>query len=118
VEGELVPAAQAIPIAIIFAELFDNSLKHAFALNSESRFIRFSLTITPNTSFNSDTFHLVYQDNGYGIPPGLSFESPESAGFAIIQHAAERLCGEIEISEQDRNLISASFNLPWTQRRP
>ena len=118
VEGELVPAAQAIPIAIIFAELFDNSLKHAFALNSESRFIRFSLTITPNTSFNSDTFHLVYQDNGYGIPPGLSFESPESAGFAIIQHAAERLRGEIEISEQDRNLISASFNLPWTQRRP
>lgn len=118
VDGELVPAAQAIPIAIIFAELFDNSVKHAFARNSESRFIRFSLTITPDTSFNSDTFHLVYQDNGYGIPPGLSFESPESAGFAIIQHAAERLRGEIEISEQDRNLISASFNLPWTQRKP
>lgn len=114
IQRELVPAARALPVAIIFAELFDNSLKHAFTGNSAACFVRFSLAITPNMSSNSDTFRLVYQDDGNGIPPGLSFESPESAGFAIIQHAAETLGCKLEISAQDRSVVTASFDLPWS----
>ena len=113
VKSDLVPAARAIPIAIIFAELFDNSVKHALPGKSASCFVRFSLTITPDMSSSSDRYQLVYQDDGDGIPPGLSFESPESAGFAIIRHAAALLGGEIEISDEDRRLVSASFDLPW-----
>lgn len=114
VQKELVPAARAVPVAIILAELFDNSLKHAFTGKSAACFVRFSLAITPNMSSKSDTFKLVYQDDGDGIPAGLSFESPESAGFAIIRHAAETLGCEVEISDQDRSVVTASFDLPWS----
>ncbi|MFU8763578.1 MAG: triple tyrosine motif-containing protein, partial [Haliea sp.] len=113
VKSDLVPAARAIPIAIIFAELFDNSLKHALPGKGANCFVRFSLTINPDMSSRSDQYKLVYQDDGDGIPTGLSFESPESAGFAIIRHAAASLGCEMAISDEDRRLVSASFDLPW-----
>lgn len=114
VQRELVPAARALPIAIILAELFDNSLRHAFSDQSAPCFVRFSLTVTPNMSSNSDTFRLAYQDDGDGIPMGLSFESPESAGFAIMRHAAETLGCELEIADHDRTVVTASFDLAWS----
>ncbi|MEQ8801078.1 MAG: triple tyrosine motif-containing protein, partial [Haliea sp.] len=114
VQQELVPAAQAIPVAIILAELFDNSLTHGFDAERSSCFVRFSVTFTANPGANSDTVSFIYQDNGIGIPPGLAFESPESAGFAIIKRAGEELGCELAIGREDRSMVTASFHLPWS----
>ena len=114
IQQELVPAAQAIPIAIILAELFDNSLTHGFDAERSSCFVRFSVTYTPSPGANSDTARFIYQDNGIGIPPGLAFESPEAAGFAIIKRAGEVLGCELAIGREDRSMVTASFLLPWS----
>ncbi len=114
VPKELIPAAQAVPLAIILAELLDNSLTHAFAGTSAACFVRFSVTIAPGPGSGSDQVRLVYQDSGDGIPAGLEFDSPESAGFAIIGHAANRLDCELTIGEQDRSMVIGSFDLPWS----
>lgn len=114
VQQELVPAAQAIPIAIILAELFDNSLTHGFDRGRTACFVRFSMTYTADPHSSSDRVLFSYQDNGVGIPPGLAFESPESAGFAIVRRAGEVLGCELEIGKDDRSRVTASFQLPWS----
>ncbi|MDO8862575.1 triple tyrosine motif-containing protein [Haliea sp. E1-2-M8] len=113
IQRELIPAAQAIPLAIMLAELFDNSLSHAFAAKRATCFVRFSVTITPDPDTCSDAVRFIYQDDGVGIPSGLTFESPESAGFAIIGHAAETLDCELAIGEKDRCMVACRFDLPW-----
>ncbi|MEQ9465246.1 MAG: triple tyrosine motif-containing protein [Haliea sp.] len=113
IQDELFPAVQAIPLAIIMAELFDNSLTHAFAGNRAACFVRFSVTVTAVPESGRDTVKLVYQDDGCGIPEGLGFNAGESAGFTIIQHAAEELGCKLAIAAQDRNTVTAQFDVPW-----
>lgn len=114
VQKELIPAAQALPLAIILAELFDNSLTHAFDAERSACYVRFAVTHTPNPGAGTDTVRMIYQDDGPGIPRGLAFDSPESAGFAIIGRAGEVLGCELAIGEKDRSMVTARFELPWS----
>ncbi len=113
IREELFPAEQAIPLAIIMAELFDNSLAHGFVNHPAACFVRFSVTVTADPTSGSDSVKFVYQDDGIGIPEGLAFDASETAGFTIMEHAAEALGCDLAIVGRGRNMVVAEFDIAW-----
>ncbi|WP_290743311.1 triple tyrosine motif-containing protein [Haliea sp.] len=103
--NELLPASQAIPIAVIVGELFENSLSHSFAASQGPCYLRIALTMP-----SVNEVQLEIQDNGVGIPAGLSFEAAEFAGFAIVADAALAARGALTIGS-DRKSVLGQFLL-------
>lgn len=102
--NELLPASQAIPIAVVIGELFENSLIHSFAESQGPCYLRIALTMP---SLNE--IKLEIQDSGAGIPAGLSFEVAEFAGFAIAAEAARCACGTLEIGLDRKSVLGQFF---------
>ncbi|MEZ5555200.1 two-component regulator propeller domain-containing protein [Haliea sp.] len=103
--NELLPASQAIPIAVIIGELFENSLHHSFAASQGPCYLRIALTMP-----SVNEVQLEIQDNGVGIPAGLSFEAAEFAGFAIVADVALAARGALKIGS-DRKSVLGQFLL-------
>ena len=103
--SELLPATEAIPLAIIIGELFENSMSHGFSHSAGACCVRVVVSMP-----SIREVYLEYQDDGAGIPEGLSFETAEFAGFSIAAEAAKEANGKLEISP-DRQTVHGYFAL-------
>ncbi|WAC06092.1 MAG: MEDS domain-containing protein [Methanoregula sp.] len=84
----------AIPLGLIVNELVSNSLKHAFP---DKRRGEISITIRRE----NDLLHLVYKDNGVGIPPDFDWRTAKSLGLRLIISLVEQLQGTIELDRTE-----------------
>lgn len=103
--SELLPATQAIPLAIIIGELFENSISHGFSQSAGACCVRVVVNMP-----SIREVYLEYHDDGAGIPEGLGFEAAEFAGFSIAAEAAKAANGTLEISP-DRQTVHGYFSL-------
>lgn len=78
-----------VPLALIFNELFSNSLKYAFIDNKEAK-IEIALY-----QQSENEFFLIYQDNGSWKQPSR----PDSFGLELIKTLTEQLDGKLTFSQ-------------------
>lgn len=75
----MVPYAKVTSLGMALNELVTNSVKYAFSPKRARNCIQII------AQYSSDHIHIVYTDNGRGLPPGVDFESSNSVGFTIIK---------------------------------
>ena len=95
---ELFNAKLALPLSIVLYELFSNAVDHAFDPDSYSCFIKIEVTRKSELSDGNDVLVLSVFDNGVGLPAGIDFQSPQSAGIATVADTVAMLGGTISVS--------------------
>lgn len=86
----------AIPLGLIFNELFTNSIKHSENTNT--------LEVAITFDNNSDCESFIYTDNGIGVHDiEMMKEKEESIGVTLIHLLAEQLDAEIEYKESSNS---------------
>jgi|GEM_PF-667007 len=96
----------AMPVGLIINELVSNALKYAYQTkDSGELLISFS---SPETK----EYMLVVQDNGVGLPAGISPENPNSLGLKLVTILAKQLNGTVEIF----NAVGAKFVVKFNER--
>lgn len=88
IEVDKVGMKSMVPIALIFNELFSNSLKHAFG-DSVKGVVQFYLY-----SIGTDKIGMEYSDNGQWKEP----EGNNSLGLELVRSLTSQLDGELEFS--------------------
>jgi two-component sensor histidine kinase len=88
----VVPFKVALPLGLITAELFSNSVKHASPAAPPTK-----VTIAC-TRPSADTLHYVYQDDGIGLPEDFSYARDGRLGMRLIQSLSERMHGTYQWS--------------------
>ncbi|MCB9223698.1 MAG: hypothetical protein H6582_05915 [Crocinitomicaceae bacterium] len=83
-----------IPIGLVLNELLTNSLKHAFPENKGE------IKITGSKD-GSGKFHLLYEDDGVGMPIEFDLEQSETLGMQLIDMLVDQLDGTYKISSVD-----------------
>jgi two-component system, sensor histidine kinase PdtaS len=89
-----------VPIALIFNELFSNSLKYAFRNNPSDASIDIRLI-----QEDADTFCLTYSDNGQWIEA----DKKSTFGLELIETLTEQLDGQMTFSSSPFTLYSFRF---------
>lgn len=79
----------AIPLGLILNELITNSLKYAFTGKSDGE-------IRVQVKHGPDYLQISYQDNGPGLPEGISLETEAGFGFKIIRLLSRQIKAEIQ----------------------
>jgi two-component sensor histidine kinase len=88
-----------VPLALIYNELFSNSLKHAFG-KTENPTINVSIS-----GFDDDFFQFTYEDNGdWKVSEGKS-----TFGRELIDSLTEQLDGEVEFSTSPKTKYTFKF---------
>lgn len=88
-EGICLGIDEAVPCGLIINELLSNSLKHAFPAGQAGE-IRVAL-------HRGDGYRLVISDDGVGLPPGVSLDSPATLGLQLVSTLTEQLSGTLEL---------------------
>jgi PAS domain S-box-containing protein len=96
------------PLGLIMNELVSNSLKHAFP---GGRTGTISIGCTRK---GSDTLHLVYHDNGVGMPAGFNWRTTESLGLRLVNSLVDQLDGTIDLDGGD----GTTFVIEIRQKSP
>ena len=92
-----------VPLGIIVNEIVSNSLEHAFeGINNPT--INISLKSTTGNSYE-----LIIEDNGTGLPDGLNMYEPSSTGFLLIKNLILQIHGQIELSQENGTCYKISF---------
>lgn len=93
-----------IPIGLIVNELFSNSLKHAFPSKKGNIFIE---------AFEDDNgkHHLVFEDDGVGLPEGFNVDNTESLGLQLIHMLTDQLDGSIVVSRGSRESLNPGLKV-------
>lgn len=91
-----------IPLGLILNELITNSYKYAFQKDKENII---SVSITQKESF----FHLIYSDNGTGIPENIDFKNSGTLGLELIHILTEQLEGKIEYKKTNLSSFIIEF---------
>lgn len=90
----VVPFRVALPLGLITAELFSNSVKHANPAATPA-----TVTIVCSRP-SADTLRYVYQDNGVGLPDDFDFARDGHLGMRLIQSLSERMRGTYQWSSK------------------
>ena len=88
------PAKQALPLALIIAELISNSLKYAHPARLPTR-----ITISCEPSKNR--LAMAYEDDGVGFPEGFDVSEAGHMGMRLIQTLSTGLGGMAQRSARD-----------------
>lgn len=78
----------AIPCSLILNELVSNSLKHAFPNKTPGKVIVSMTKI-------KDTYHLVVEDNGVGLPDLFEIDKLKSLGLILVRTLTTQLKGQL-----------------------
>lgn len=108
----LIPAEIAAPTAIIFKELIENSLQHAFAAESHANYLQIKADIARHDTDSHLTLTLSVQDDGVGLPSGVAISTAGSAGFRVVNRLCETLGGKIVAQTGAGTNITATIPLP------
>ena len=98
-EIEKIGLKSIVPLALIYNELFSNSLKHAFN-NTDLPIINVSLS-----GFDDDYFLFTYEDNGSWRPS----EGKSTFGRELIDSLTQQLDGEVNFSTTAMTKYSFKF---------
>lgn len=110
VTHELVPAEDATMLALIIHELLQNAFLHAFNGEQGSKYLRIILVFRKGTLHNTASqIELKVQDNGSGIPDGVSGELP---GLSLVQKIVRHYDGEMETTCLDGSAITIVLRVP------
>jgi two-component sensor histidine kinase len=90
-----------VPLALIFNELFSNSLKHAFHQTEKPKITLFI------KSLNAQIFTFTYEDNGEWKEP----ESGNSLGMELIDSLTSQLDGEMNFTNTPNTKYEFKFKM-------
>lgn len=83
-----------IPLGLVLNEMMSNSLKHAFP-KSQGK-----IMIAANVD-DQGKHHIIYSDNGRGLPSNFDLHQSESLGMQLIVMLTEQLDGEVAIKMEN-----------------
>jgi two-component sensor histidine kinase len=83
-------------------ELITNSIKHAFPKRGEGE-IRIYL------SLRNGRYHLIYEDNGPGLPDEIVLKGTHTLGMQLIQGLAGQLDGTCTYDKSDGSRFVIQF---------
>ncbi|HEX2724937.1 MAG TPA: histidine kinase dimerization/phosphoacceptor domain -containing protein [Beijerinckiaceae bacterium] len=89
-EGIPLPADKAVPLALIVAELLNNSIEHGFADGKAG-------TLQMNLERAGDAVVLTVRDDGRGLPPGFDLAQAKSLGLRIVQGLVQQIGARLEM---------------------
>jgi len=97
-----IPLAKAVPCGLILNELITNGIRHAFH-DKEDGILGISL--------RRDKGNIILQveDNGIGLPDGISPGSQGTLGLRLVQLLAEQINGRLEISSNNGACLKVIF---------
>jgi len=95
---------KAIPCSLIINELVSNSFKHAFP-NDRTGVVQIDVKL------EGDTVHLLYSDNGVGLPESVALDRTESLGMRLIAGLTQQLKGTVEIQRGEGTTFVITFNV-------
>lgn len=111
----LIPASVASPLAIILRELVDNALQHAFASDSAANFIQVTLEIKPSTSSAPDMLECSVQDDGSGMPVGISIETSRTPGLRVVSALCRKLRAQVSLLREPGTQVTIYAPMPQEQ---
>ncbi|EKP15375.1 sensor histidine kinase [Leptospira borgpetersenii] len=92
------PIETAIPCAMIFNELVNNSLTHAFKESQDPNIeVRFSKT--------GENYKLIIKDNGVGMATPVDLKKPNTTGFTLIHILSKQIRANFKLFN-DRGLVA------------
>jgi len=97
------PLSHSIPIGLIFNEAVTNAIKYAFP-NREKGTINISLKKNDN-----DSYLLIIQDNGKGLPPDFDPYNNPSLGIKLMHGLAADIEGSFLITNANGTKITLEF---------
>ncbi|HTX73290.1 MAG TPA: PAS domain S-box protein [Rectinemataceae bacterium] len=89
-------------LGIVINELVTNSLKYAFDGVEVP-------TIRLHVARQGDMIHLVYEDNGAGLPESFSLDGTKGFGMQLIQAMAQQFAGSISVESRGGARFSLDF---------
>ncbi|TGM03500.1 sensor histidine kinase [Leptospira barantonii] len=92
------PIETAIPCAMIFNELLDNSLTHAFQNSADPK-------IEIRLFRSKEVYQLIVRDNGIGMPMPFDAKKASTTGFTLIHILSKQMHGTFNLSN-DRGLTA------------
>ncbi len=95
VSDTLIDAEHAARLATVIYELLANALDHAFAGREYGNFLRVALELTPEPRIEAVTTSVTVEDNGIGLPEGVSLEAYETSGFSLIREVTAYYGGRL-----------------------
>ena len=98
-----IPFDTAVPIGLVVSELITNAVKYAFPAGKKG-IIRLQLSVK-----NGD-FHLVVEDNGVGLPPGIDVNKATSFGLQITHNmVTKQLMGTLRVERKKGTAFHINF---------
>lgn len=94
----------AVPVGLLFNELFTNAIKHGFHDKNEGE-------IFINIKNNDSKTHFEIIESGSSFPEELNFENSVSTGLTLIKTFTEQLKGDIKLLKQPQTRFSLILNL-------
>ncbi len=91
----VLPIAQAVPLALIVAELLTNSIKYAFPSQETGQ-------ISVKALAHDGSLSVLVSDDGCGLQPDFNSSSSTGVGMRIIRALTKQLRAEMDVLEQDR----------------
>jgi len=102
-----VTSRQAIAVALVINELTTNSAKYAFRERSQGR-IHVQITTVKDAGRNQ--VHVVFRDDGPGMPDDVLAGRRQNVGLWLVQiNATRTLGGEVEWWNDDGAVVSFTF---------
>jgi GAF domain-containing protein len=99
----MLPSQTATTVALIFAELIDNALRHGLARSQDGR-------LTVSLAEAGGDVVIQVRDNGIGPPPDLELDDVAGLGLKIVRGLVEEeLGGKLEFEARDGLTARARF---------
>jgi PAS domain S-box-containing protein len=92
----------AIPLGLIFNELFTNSLKHAFPEGGEG-------TIKVGFHKLNDKYQLIVEDNGVGLSEDFKMEESDSFGLRLVDALTQQIDAQVELDTNHGTRYTITF---------
>ncbi|HWQ66573.1 MAG TPA: PAS domain S-box protein [Methanospirillum sp.] len=100
---------EAVPCSLIIRELLSNSILHAFPGERTG-----NINISVRFDQITDTYCVIYQDNGVGVPEDIDLRRVSSIGMQLIFGLTSQLKGTIQI--EGREGLYAVISFPSARR--
>ncbi len=94
----------AIPVGLLFNELFTNSIKHGFKDITQGE-------IAIDIKYKEKYTHFEITENVGVFPDGIDIESSHSTGLSLIKNFTEQLNGTIQLSKKPTTKYILSLDL-------
>jgi PAS domain S-box-containing protein len=92
----------AIPLGLIFNELFTNSLKHAFPDNREG-------TIKVGFHKKDENYQLTVEDDGIGLPEDFSIEESDTFGLQLVDALTQQIDAQVDVDSSQGTKYTITF---------